>query len=62
MGYAFNFKKSISDYQHERILLGYRYVNLGDASFGTRGEVYPYRLDMGNLTTNEIYLIFMHLF
>ncbi|MHB1222304.1 MAG: outer membrane protein [Gammaproteobacteria bacterium] len=62
VGYAFNFKKCISDYQHERILLGYRYVNLGNASFGTRGVVYPYRLDMDRLTTNEVYLTYIHLF
>lgn len=62
VGYAFNFARSRSGYQHERISLGYRYVNLGNASFGTRGAVYPYRLSMGRLTTNEIYLIYTHLF
>jgi opacity protein-like surface antigen len=62
VGYAFNFSRCMSNYQHERISLGYRYVNLGDASFGTRGVVYPYSLDTGRLTSNEVYLTYTHLF
>lgn len=62
IGYAFNFKNGISNNQHERIALVYRYANLGDASFGTRGTVYPYHLDTGRLTTNELYIAYTHLF
>ena len=62
VGYAFNFDRYEADYQHERISLGYRYVNLGDASFGTRGAVYPYSLDTGRLISNEAYLTYTHLF
>ncbi len=62
VGYAFNFDRGAADYQHERIALGYRYVNLGDNSFGTRGAVYPYSLDTGRLTSNEAYLTYTHLF
>lgn len=40
----------------ERISLGYRYVSLGSASFGSRGSSYPYRLNMGNFTMQEIFL------
>jgi hypothetical protein len=62
VGYAFDFANGMSGYQHERISLGYRYANLGDASFGTRGAVYPYSLDTGRLTTHELYLAYTHLF
>ena len=56
VGYAWG------NYQQERISLGYRYVNLGNTTFGTRGDVYPYRLDTGRLTSNEVYLTLTHLF
>lgn len=62
VGYAFNFDHIAADYQHERISLGYRYANLGDTSFGTRGAVYPYSLNTGRLSSNEAYLIYTHLF
>jgi opacity protein-like surface antigen len=61
VGYAFNFKRGVSE-NHDRISLGYRYVNLGNTSFGTRGAVYPYNLDTGKLTSNEVYLSYTHLF
>ena len=61
VGYAFNFSRCVSDY-HERISLGYRYVNSGNTSSGTRGAVYPYHLDTGRLTSNEVYLGYTHLF
>ena len=60
-GYAFNFTRSTSDFLHERISLMYRYVNLGNTSFGTRGGTYPYKLNTGRLTANEIELVFTHL-
>ncbi|STY29804.1 Uncharacterised protein [Legionella wadsworthii] len=60
--YAFHLKPEESDHLDERISLGYRYVNLGDASFGTRGAVYPYYLDIGRLTSNEVFLGYTHLF
>lgn len=47
---------------YERISLGYRYVNVGDTSFGTRGMNYPYVLSLGNLYANEVYLAYTHLF
>lgn len=50
------------DYKSERISLGYRYANLGNAEFGTRGATYPYPLDIGSLKTNEIYFSYTHLF
>jgi hypothetical protein len=62
LGYAFNFPNCLSDYQHERISLGYRYANLGNTSFATRGDVYPYSLDTGRLSTNELYFNYTHLF
>jgi opacity protein-like surface antigen len=62
IGYSFNFDRHVADYQHERISLGYRYVNLGNTSFGTRGTVYPYSLDIGRLISNEAYLTYTHLF
>ncbi|KTC95188.1 hypothetical protein Lfee_2852 [Legionella feeleii] len=62
VGYRFNFKPSASNHPHEQISLGYRYVNLGRALFGTRGDVYPYHLDIGRLTTNELYLSYTYLF
>lgn len=61
VGYAFNFMNGASTYLRERIALGYRYVSLGDNSFGTRGDVYPYYLEMGGLTSHEIVLTYMHL-
>lgn len=61
VGYAFNLGHCTSGYLHERISLGYQYVDLGNASFGTRGVVYPYRLDVGRLTNHEIYLTYTHL-
>lgn len=62
VSYAFNLTSGILDYQHERISLGYRYANLGNASFGTRGVDYPHNLDIGRLTSNEVYLSYTHLF
>jgi hypothetical protein len=61
VGYAFNFRRSVSG-SPDRISLGYRYVNLGNTSLGTRGAVYPYNLDTGRLTHNEVYLSYTHLF
>lgn len=59
---GFNFPNVKADFWHERISLGYRYENLGETSFGTRGAVYPYELKTGRLTTNNIYLNYTHLF
>ncbi|MFI4963010.1 MAG: outer membrane protein [Legionellales bacterium] len=46
----------------ERMALGYRYANLGGTSFGSRGVIYPYALNTGSLSTNEVYLAYTHLF
>lgn len=62
LGYEFNFSKCTSTFQHERISLGYRYVNLGNTSFGSRGTVYPHKLNLGNLINNDIYVVYTHLF
>jgi len=50
------------DYCQERFAIGYRYVNLGQISSGTRGSEYPYALKTGLFTTNDIYLSYTHLF
>jgi opacity protein-like surface antigen len=62
VGYAFNISGIKTDFQHERISVGYRYVNLGNASFGTRGSTYPYKLNLGRLSSNDLYLSYTHLF
>ena len=59
---AFNYAKPTSDFLQERISIGYRYDNLGQTSFGTRGSTYPYSLKTGLLTTNDIYISYTHLF
>ena len=62
IGYAFNFSEPDCEYKHERVSIGYRYIDLGNASFEGRGAVYPYSLDMHKLTANEFYLTYTHLF
>lgn len=62
IGYAFNFVSKNPSYPQERISLGYRYVNLGSTSSGLRGAVYPYKLNLGKITQNELYLSYTHLF
>jgi len=46
----------------ENIALGFRYLDLGSVSFGTRGSSYPYRLHLGRLMTKEVYLRYTHSF
>lgn len=63
VGYSFNFGSAAKDaFQHDRLLLGYRFVNLGNVNFGTRGAAYPYALSFGKAKTNDIYLGLAHLF
>jgi len=62
LGEAFNFGQSKSDYQHERMAIGYRYVDTGTASFGGRNAIYPYALNLGTLRTNDVYISYTHLF
>jgi len=62
VGYMFNFVGYPSNFMQERISVGYRYANLGDANFGTRSTTYPYQLDTGKLKTNDVYLTYTHLF
>ena len=62
VSHAFSLNDSKSDFQKERISFGYRYANLGTASFGTRGSAYPYQLNTGKLDSNEVYLSYIHLF
>lgn len=59
---AFNFANHPVSFLQERVSLGYRYVNLGHHSFGTRGSAYPYSLNTGRFTTNDLYLSYTHLF
>lgn len=59
---AFNFGCSQSPFLQERISLGYRFVNMGKTSFKTRGSSYPYQLNTGLLSTNDVYLSYTHLF
>jgi opacity protein-like surface antigen len=49
-------------FSNNRIALGYRYVHLGNASFGTRGINYPYNLNFGQVNTSNIYFSLTHLF
>lgn len=62
IGYAFSFFPHTCDFKSERISVGYRYENLGNNSFGTRGSVYPYALKVGRLQTNDVYMTYTHLF
>jgi len=59
---GFDFSGSKSDVQKERVSLGYRYVNSGTSSFGTRGSSYPYQLNTGRFNSNDVYLGYIHLF
>ncbi len=60
--YAFNLFKNTRGFKQNRLGLGYRYVNLGGAVFETRSSTYPYQLKTGKLQTNDVYLIYKHLF
>jgi hypothetical protein len=62
VGYAFNIGQQDDHFQHERLSIGYRFVNLGSVSFGTRGTEYPYTLSLGTLQTQDFYLGFTHFF
>ena len=63
LGISFGFNWcNRSGFLHERISLGYHYVHSGKTSFGTRGSAYPHRLDMGTLSSNDIYFTYTHLF
>lgn len=59
---AFNFQNINDDHKYERFSVGYRFVNLGMLSTGTRGSDYPYNLGLGRLLSNEVYLSYTHLF
>jgi opacity protein-like surface antigen len=58
----FNFGKVKSSFKHERVSIGYRYVDLGNTSLGSRGMSYPHKLSTGTLTANDIYIAYTHLF
>lgn len=62
LGKVFSFKKAQSDEASDKISVGYRYANLGHTTFGTRGLLYPYPLNIGSLQNNEVYLSYTHLF
>lgn len=59
---AFNLSHSSADSLQDWVSIGYRYVNSGKTSFGSRGAVYPYTLSTGSLETNEAYMSYTHLF
>lgn len=74
LGYDFNFDDintfdADSDYvadsfQHERLKIGYRWVDSGSASTGTRSiDPYnSYNIDLGTVKTQELYISFTHYF
>lgn len=62
VGYGFNLPNTASSVKNERLSLGYRYVNLGHAGFGTRSADYPFHLNAGHIWANEFYLGFTHFF
>jgi hypothetical protein len=49
-------------YDQNHISVEYRYVDLGNISTNTRGTEYPYALNFGDLTTQEVFLNFTHVF
>ena len=59
---AFNLTHQPTGNLHDRVSLGFRYANLNATVFGTRGNVYPFALNMGRLSTHDIYLSYTHLF
>jgi hypothetical protein len=62
VAYAFNYANPAAEFQKDRIAIGYRYVSLGQTSFGTRGIDYPHSINTGSLQTNDIYISYTHLF
>lgn len=61
LSYAFNMGQD-TQFQHERLAIGYRFVNLGNVSFASRGSDYPYTLSLGTLKTQDVYLNLSHYF
>lgn len=47
---------------HSRLSITYRYVDLGKAIFDSKNELPKFKLDIGRIRTNEIYLTYTHLF
>jgi opacity protein-like surface antigen len=62
ISYIFGYGSSYAVPQDQRLSLGYRYASLGNISFGSRGAVYPYKLNFGTLSANEVYLAYVHTF
>ena len=62
LAYTFNLAYQDSTYQHERVILGYRFSSLGSVKFRGRDSNYPYSLNLGELDSSEAYLGWMHLF
>lgn len=62
IGYVLHTANSSPTAAHDRLSLGYRYVDLGNVNFGTRGPDYPYSLNTGRLKTNDIYLSYTYFF
>lgn len=61
VSYAFNMGQE-AQFPHERLAIGYRFVDVGNVSFGSRGSDYPYTLSLGNLKTQDVYLSLRHYF
>jgi opacity protein-like surface antigen len=59
---AFHYTDEKSGFAQDVISVGYRYANLGDASSGIRGSIYPHKLNIGTLQTSDVYLSYTHLF
>jgi opacity protein-like surface antigen len=45
----------------DRVAIEYRYVNTGSSSFGSRGTAYPFSLNPGRLSENDVLLTYTHL-
>jgi hypothetical protein len=62
LAYAFNCAGKSSSFLQDRFSIGYEYVGLGRGEMGTRGSEYPYKLKLGRLNSNDLYISFTHLF
>ncbi len=62
VGYDFNLNGNTSELMHDRIALGYQYMNFGNIRFGERNADYPYALQPGRLRSNNVYISLTHFF
>ena len=62
ISYLFNAGKNHSRFQQERLSIGYRYASMGQVRTGIRDSTYPYSLNLGTFSTNDVYLMYTHYF